>query len=85
MKAPDKIYVHEISAEELTESLPYHVCYLRKDFVAEMLDTVENHAFLDGREKLKEELLEWAKEQKTLMELGGHISIDDVIDKIESL
>lgn len=33
----------------------------------------------------KDALLEWAKEQKTLMELGGHISIDDVIDKINSM
>ena len=31
MAAPDKIYLHEISAEELTENLPYHVCYIRKD------------------------------------------------------
>ena len=33
----------------------------------------------------KDALLEWAKEQKILMELGGHISIDDVISKINSI
>ena len=33
----------------------------------------------------KDALLEWAKEQKTLLELGGHVSIDDVIDKINSM
>ena len=31
----DKIYVHEISAEELTENLPYHICYIRKDALLE--------------------------------------------------
>ena len=60
--APDKIYLHEISVEELTENLPYHVCYIRKDA-----------------------LLKWAKEMKEIMFLGGHISIDDIISKIESL
>ena len=33
----------------------------------------------------KDALMEWAKEQKALMELGGHVSIDDVIDKINSI
>lgn len=32
----------------------------------------------------KDALIEWAKEQKTLMQLGGHVSIDDVIDKLNS-
>lgn len=35
MNLPDKIYLHEISAEELTENLPYHVCYIRKDALLE--------------------------------------------------
>ncbi len=34
-KPADKIYVHEISAEELTENFPYHVCYIRKDALLE--------------------------------------------------
>ena len=29
--APDKIYVHEASAPELTEKLPYHIEYTRTD------------------------------------------------------
>ena len=33
--APDKIYLHEICAEELTENLPYHDCYIRKDALLE--------------------------------------------------
>ncbi len=35
MKAPDKIYIHELSAEELTENFPYHICYIRKDALLE--------------------------------------------------
>lgn len=33
----------------------------------------------------KDALLEWAKETKEIMSLGGHVSIDDIISKIESL
>ena len=29
--APEKIYVHELSAPELTEKLPYHIEYTRTD------------------------------------------------------
>ena len=36
--APDKIYLHEISAEELTENLPYHICYIRKDALLDKLN-----------------------------------------------
>ena len=39
--APDKIYLHEISAEELTENLPYHVCYIRKDALLEFPASLE--------------------------------------------
>lgn len=28
MEVPDKIYVHEASAHELTENLPYHIEYV---------------------------------------------------------
>ena len=31
MEAPEKIYIHEASAPELTEKLPYHIEYIRKD------------------------------------------------------
>lgn len=36
--ASDKIYVHEKSAEELTENLPYHICYIRKDALLDKLN-----------------------------------------------
>lgn len=45
MKAniPEKIYVHEASAPELTEKLPYHIEYTRTDaFIEKALE------FLDG-------------------------------------
>lgn len=31
MEAPKKIYIHEASAPELTEKLPYHIEYTRTD------------------------------------------------------
>ena len=31
MEAPEKIYVHEASAHELKENLPYHIEYLHAD------------------------------------------------------
>ena len=31
VNAPEKIYVHEASAHELTEKLPYHIEYTRTD------------------------------------------------------
>ena len=39
MKAPDKIYIHEVSATEL--ALPvkeYHIEYIRKDLLLEWLE-----------------------------------------------
>jgi len=33
MEAPEKIYVHEASAPELTENLPYHIKYTRTDAI----------------------------------------------------
>jgi len=31
MMAPDKIYIHEASAPEMTDKLPYHLEYTRTD------------------------------------------------------
>lgn len=31
MELPEKIYIHEASAPELTEKLPYHIEYTRTD------------------------------------------------------
>jgi hypothetical protein len=61
-----------------------------------MLDTVENHAFLDGQEKLKEELLEWAKAEIELSkkvecvseksyEEGRQQVAQNLIDKLNSM
>lgn len=60
MNIPEKIFVHEASAPELTENLPYHICYIRKDIVDDML----KNAYFAGKEKLREELLKWAKEER---------------------
>ena len=75
MKTQDKIYVHEISAGELTENLPYHVCYLRKDT---LLDWVkEQKAWLkQGYKK------DW-KNDDTLN--GGRLMLDRLINKLNSM
>lgn len=45
-EAPEKIYVHEASAPELTENLPYHIEYIRTDAFIEKVCK-----FLDDRIK----------------------------------
>ncbi len=69
MAAPDKIYLHEISAEELTENLPYHVCYIRKDALLEWAK--KNNKRIDAEEGD--------------YSLGYVSAMIDLIEKIESL
>ena len=69
MAAPDKIYLHEISAEELTENLPYHVCYIRKDALLEWAK--KNNKRIDVEEGD--------------YSLGYVSAMIDLIEKIESL
>ena len=41
-KAPEKIYIHEASAPELTEKLPYHIEYTRTDaFIEKAADYIK--------------------------------------------
>lgn len=75
MKAPDKIYLHEISAQELTENLPYHVCYISKDTLMEWLKmAVECYSHPDT-----------ANVVDTIRCEGKKWAFQDVINKIESL
>lgn len=67
---PDKIYVHEISAEELTENLPYHVCYIRKD------------ALLDWAKNLKER---WEEPPMSKNAPGCVFMLEQVIEKLNSM
>lgn len=42
--APEKIYVHEASAPELAEKLPYHIEYTRTDaFIEKACEWMSNH------------------------------------------
>lgn len=75
MKAPDKIYLHEISAEELTENLPYHVCYIRKDALLEWAKS--------KKARLKQGYKHDWKNDHILH--GGTLILDSLIDEIESL
>lgn len=63
MNAPDKIYVHEISAEELTENLPYHVCYICKDALLEWANArksglASGESFVAGERKMLKEIID---------------------------
>ena len=73
MKAPDKIYVHEISAGELTENLPYHVCYIRKDALLEWAK-VKYNAYKQIDEDFQGNVF-----------IGNRHAFAEVIAKIESL
>ena len=46
-EAPEKIYVHEASAPELTENLPYHIEYTRTDAFIEKVEDYLNSQLYD--------------------------------------
>lgn len=42
---PDKIYIHEASAPEMTDKLPYHIEYIRKDaFIEKACEWLRTHS-----------------------------------------
>lgn len=46
MMAPDKIYIHEASAPEMTDKLPYHIEYIRKNaFIKKACEWLANTDF----------------------------------------
>lgn len=48
MEAPEKIYIHEASAPELTEKLPYHIEYTRTDaFIEKACEWLRTHSEAD--------------------------------------
>lgn len=56
-EAPNKIYVHEASAYELTKKLPYHVEYIRTDaFIEkavkfmEKIDDIDEYSWYNEEE-----------------------------------
>ena len=73
--APDKIYLHEISTEELTENLPHHICYIRKDALMEWAKNEK--AWLKQGHKH-----EWSNDD---ILFGGELILDNLIEKLESL
>lgn len=96
--APEKIWV---TTSELTVLLAekrnsHDVAYIREDIVDEMLKTAEDHAYFAGQEKLRETLLEWAKEKREQMKIeaggcsnmlasGKYLAFEEAIKKLESL
>lgn len=72
MKAPDKIYINNYNGND-TWGNQWHS-------KPSQSPSVVSHEYIR-----KDALLEWAKEIKEIMSLGGHVSIDDIISKIELL
>ena len=107
MKAPDKIYLYgDAIHSEPTQRYGYEprtgkyrgqsilsVPYIREDIVNETIATAEDHAYFAGKEKLREELLEWAEAKKselfngepTDVAAGINAGIDMIIKKLKSL
>ena len=90
MKAPDKIYLIRKHPEPFwfkDKQLDSDVEYIRKDIVDEMINSAEDHAYFAGQEKLREKLLEVAKNMKRICKEAEPIekAYQTVIDKIESL
>lgn len=53
-----------------TQFLIDEIKYIRKDIVDETIKTAEDHAYFAGKEKMREELLEWAKKMKEQVSIG---------------
>lgn len=69
MMAPDKIYIHEASAPEMTDKLPYHIEYIRKDALIEEL--VE---FLDRNYLIKTKCpMRWVPARKIVEDFKNYI------------
>ena len=66
MEIPDKLYLDDGREYE----------YIRKEVVNETIETAEDHAYFAGREKMREELLEWAKKTLEIVETDSGISED---------
>lgn len=70
MNAPDKLFLHpnykgDIGASWLKFPITNEdVTYIRKDIADAMVESAEDHAYFAGQEKLREKLLEWAKERQ---------------------
>lgn len=47
MMTPDKIYIHEASAPEMTDKLPYHIEYIRKNAFIEKAADYLNYILYD--------------------------------------
>lgn len=73
MMAPDKIYIHEASAPEMTDKLPYHIEYVRKDaFIKKACEKLEkcmyDNLMFQGRLHRKEVINNFVEDFKKHME-----------------
>lgn len=106
MEAPEKIYINNYNGND-TWGNQWHTKpstnpstvsheYIRKDIHDETVETAEDHAMFAGREKMREELLEWAEDRVDKLEnifnvapasvVGGKLdAYKEFIEKIKSL
>lgn len=82
MEAPDKIYIHEASAHELSEPVlkEYHIEYIRKDALLEWLDK--------ELDRLYELLPDASNENPSQMELrylGQYVQTEKLFDKLKDI
>lgn len=67
LKAPDKVYIQPNAHDgwfDGNKPNDNFVEYIRKDIADGMVESAEDHAYFAGQEKLREKLLEWAKERQ---------------------
>lgn len=88
MKAPEKIYTTPVGTFD-TKPIPdlQDNIYIRKDIVDETIQTAEGHAYFAGKEKMREELLEWAKETYLNENASAirKVCYKQLIDKLNSM
>lgn len=95
MKAPEKIYIGLVKSKvdngvvytTVSEEFPNAKEYIRKNIVDETIATAEDHAYFAGKEKLREELLEWAKETYLNENASAirKVCYKQLIDKLNSM
>lgn len=94
MEAPDKIYIDDLAVVNdcvtkiSLKQLPHFSEYIRADIVDETVQTAEDHAYFAGKEKMREELMEWAKEEignTSILRSETIETLQKVINKLNSL
>lgn len=86
---PDKIYIQEGAILRTENTYDNDVCYVRKDIVDDTIATAEDHAYFAGKEKMREELLEFVnkklQESADRLDFRANQAYAEVFDKLNSM